>query len=108
MFSFEILINQRCTKNGLTASSIASNEIASLQYVVSEDFMDLASLVVKWLPRKRTRALFTSAQSLEVLARLGDQVLIQLESESTCDFPIDGYLQEWNFLNLIIAYVRLT
>jgi hypothetical protein len=103
MLSFEILINQRSTENGLTTSSITPCEIACLQYVVSEDFMYLASLVVKWLPRNGTSALFTSAQSLEVLTRLRDQVLIQLESESTCYFPIDGYLQVWNFLNLIFA-----
>ena len=103
MLSFEILINQRCTKNGFTASSVPPCEISGLQNVVSEDFMYLGSLVVKWLPRNRTRALFASAESLEVLARLRDQVFVQLESESTGYFPIDGYLQKWNFLILIIA-----
>ena len=102
MLSLEILIKQRCTKNGLTASPVASCEVSSLQNVVGEDLVDLAPLVVKWLPRNGTRAFLTSAQSLEVLTCVRDQVLIQLESESAGDFPIDGYLQVRNFLTLFI------
>jgi len=73
--SLEVLIRELLTVDGLSSSTITTSEVAALKHELRDDTMELGSLVPE--------ALLTGAESTEVLGRLGDYIVVEVEVDAT-------------------------
>jgi hypothetical protein len=73
----------------LAASAVSSRKFSSLNDIITEYFVDLASLVVEGPPGEATHSLFSGAKCLKVFTGERAQILKELESESACKFTLN-------------------
>ncbi len=71
------------------ASAVSPREVSSLNYVITENFVDLAPLVVERPPGEATHSLFSGAKCLKIFTCERAQILEELESESACKFTLN-------------------
>lgn len=86
MFDLEVLILKLSAVDGLASSAVVVGEISTLGHELIDDAMESWSLV--------SESLLSSAESSEVLSSLGDDVVKELESDSSGRFIVDADVEE--------------
>lgn len=74
MPQLEVLVGKLLAIDGLASRAIASGEVAALEHKVGDDAVELGALVAE--------ALLAGAEGAEVLGRLGDDVVKELEVDA--------------------------
>jgi len=74
----EVLVGELVTVDGLAASAVATGEVTTLEHKVGDDAVELVELGVGV-----TETLLASAEGTEVLDRLGDDVVVELEVDTS-------------------------
>jgi len=85
-FACEALISEFGAIDGLATGSVASREVTTLAHESWDHTMELGALEAK--------ALLAGAQSAEVLGRLGDGVIVELECDPSDICATNGHLEE--------------
>jgi len=83
----EVLVSEFLSVDGLSAGSVSTSEITTLQHEVGNDPMEHASLV--------TEALLAGAQGTEVFRRLGHDVRPQFHDDTTKGTAIGCHIKEY-------------
>jgi len=75
VLQLEVLIGELLAVNGLSAGAIATGEVSALEHEIGDHTVELGSLVAE--------ALLTGAQGTEILSRLGNDIIEELEIDAT-------------------------
>jgi hypothetical protein len=75
VLDLEVLIGELLAVDGLATSAVATGEVTTLEHELGDDTVELRALVAE--------ARSTSAQLLEVLGGLGDDVVVEVEVNET-------------------------
>merc|ERR1719486_454606 len=94
MLELEVLILELLSVDGLAAAAVAIREVAALNHELRDDAVEGGSLVVERLALVAL-TLFASAQSAEVLGRLGDSLAKKTHGDAASSFAINRYVEEY-------------
>merc|ERR1719181_196141 len=93
VLELEVLVLELFAVDGFAASAGAVGEVTALEHELRDDAVELAALVVQRLARL-AHALFASAESAEVLDRLGDGLAVQVHDDAASSFAANGDVKE--------------
>jgi hypothetical protein len=85
----EVLILELLAVDALTAGTVASGEITTLDHEGLDNTVEGAALEVKRLAGL-TDALLASAEGAEVVCGLGDYIVVELEDDAASRGIVDG------------------
>lgn len=93
VLKLEVLVLELVTVNAFAARAVASSKVAALDHELLDDSVESATLVVQRLA-VLAQALLARAQGAEVLGRLGDDIVVQLEGDAALGLIADGHVEE--------------
>ena len=105
MTSSEVLVLELVAKDRLATSAITSGEVTTLGHEAWDDSVELGSLEVKGLALG-AHALFTSAESAEVLSSLWNTCAVQSDRNSLGCSATDGDVEE-NVSHIVSDFLEL-
>lgn len=82
----EVLIRELSTVDRLTTGTVEVGEVTTLEHELGDDTVENRVLVAV--------ALLTSSKSTEVLGGLGDDVVVELESDATKGLAVSSGVEE--------------
>lgn len=87
VLELEVLIGKLGTVDGLSTSTVASSKVTTLEHKVRNDSMKRATFV--------TESVLTSAELSEVLGRLGNYIIVELEDDLAHGATVLGNVEEY-------------
>jgi hypothetical protein len=81
VLQLEVLVGELLTVDGLATSAVATGEVTTLKHELGDDAVEGRALVAE--------ALLAGAKGAEVLGRLGDDIIVQIEVDAAL---LNGYL----------------
>lgn len=93
MLLYEVLIVEFDTVDTLSASSVASCEITSLDHELLDHTMETGALVGERFAGL-SNTLLTSAKSSKVFCSFGSNIIVQFECDSSLSFFPNGNVEE--------------
>lgn len=93
MLEGKVLVVKLFAVDGLAAGAVAAGKVAALDHELLDDAVELGALVGQRLARLAL-ALLARAEGAEVVGRLGDDVIVELERDAPGGLVADGDVEE--------------
>ena len=93
MLKLKVFVLELGTVDALAAGAIALGEVTTLDHELLDDTVKAAALVVEGFPAL-ANALLAGAEGAEVLSRLGDDIIVELEGDAAGSFLADGDVEK--------------